>query len=486
MFSMSKISQNNVSIQRDSELFSFSPVYHKPVRVAFTSPMVSSLGGLFLVRECEQHVGIVSSLTNSLIDKRNPYLIHHTYNEMMTQRIYQITSGYEDCDDCDHLRDDEVLKMCSGRLPSGSSLASQPTASRLENGRSITELYNMALSFVDNFVSSYAVEPEVIVLDCDDTNSNTYGNQQLTLFNQYYGEYCYMPLLIFEGISGKMILPILRPGRGNKSINIFGLLKRLVAKLSAHWKRTRFIIRGDSHFCSRKFMDWQTELYEETLERANKETDDILVWAKKQTRTDFITGLSGNSILLKMVDPWARRIRQEFERTGIPIKEYHSIIYKAGSWKYKQHVVVKLEIGSGGHKDLNIRFVVHSFNPHVSARKIYNEIYCKRGEQELYIKELKRYLFADRMSCEKFRANQFRLFLSAAAYVLLLALKQNVFKGTEVETYSMETLRERVLLSPIYIKEQKYRIVIEFSPKHFLKEAMQYAIRRFEYLRSTA
>lgn len=236
-----------------------------------------------------------------------------------------------------------MLKVCAGRLPSGPALASQPTASRLENGRSVTELYDMALAFVDNFIASYADEPEVIIIDCDDSNANTYGNQQLTLFNQYYGEYCYIPLLIFEGISGKMILPILRPGRGNKSINIFGLLKRLIARSSLVWKHTRFIIRGDSHFCSHELMDEQTELYQQKLNDTAGNTVELLEWAKTETRVDFITGLSGNSVLLKMMEPWATRMREEFKRTNLPAKEFHRILYKAGSWKYKQQVVVKLD-----------------------------------------------------------------------------------------------------------------------------------------------
>lgn len=483
------MSKNNQKISYSSmqgELFSFSPVQGKQIVVDFDSPEVSSLGGLLLMRESEREVGILSSLSSCLRDKRNPLLIHHTYNEMIIQRVFQIASGYEDCDDCDRLRDDDVLKVCAGRLPSGPALASQPTASRLENGRSVTELYDMALAFVDNFIASYADEPEVIIIDCDDSNANTYGNQQLTLFNQYYGEYCYMPLLIFEGISGKMILPILRPGRGNKSINIFGLLKRLIARLSLVWKHTRFVIRGDSHFCSHELMDEQTELYQQKLNDTAGNTVELLEWAKTETRVDFITGLSGNSVLLKMVEPWARRMREEFKRTNLPAKEFHRILYKAGSWQHKQQVVVKLEIGANGHKELNIRFVVHSFNANVSARQIYNGIYCKRGEMELYIKNLKRYLFADRMSCSSFGANQFRLFLCAAAYTLLLALKQNVFKGTEVEHYTMETFRERILLSAVYIKESKYKIVIEFSRKHFLKEPMEQAMLRFDLLRRSA
>ena len=149
---------------------------------------------------------------------------------MVRQRVYQIIAGYEDADDCDRLRSDGMLKLCAGRKPSDEiDLASQPTMCRLENKLTKRELYAIGMAFIDNFIASYESALELIVIDADDTNANTFGTQQLTLFNAYYGEYCYMPLLLFEGQSGKLILPILRPGRTNKSINISGWLIRLIA-----------------------------------------------------------------------------------------------------------------------------------------------------------------------------------------------------------------------------------------------------------------
>lgn len=137
---------------------------------------------------------------------------------MLTQRIFQIACGYEDADDSDLLRNDSLLKICSGRTPESSPLSSQPTISRLENKLSTRELYNMGVCFIQEFVRSYNKEPDCIILDCDDSNFNTYGNQQGILFNNYYDEYCYMPLFIFEGISGKMVLPLLRTGRRNSQL----------------------------------------------------------------------------------------------------------------------------------------------------------------------------------------------------------------------------------------------------------------------------
>lgn len=131
-------------------------------------------------------------------------------------------AGFEDADNCDRLCRNEILKMCAGRSASDEiDLASQSTMTRLENCLSRKELFDIGEAFIDDFISSYNSEPDSIIIDADDTNADTYGAQQLTLFNAYYGEYCYIPLLLlFEERIEKLILPILRPGRGNKAINI--------------------------------------------------------------------------------------------------------------------------------------------------------------------------------------------------------------------------------------------------------------------------
>ena len=455
---MSKSTINNSTNQIQGTLFPLSSLQSKKVEASFTSPDLSSFGGLLLMRECEKEIGFISSLRRCIVDSRSPLLIQHTYTEMLTQRIFQIAAGYEDADDCDLLREDSVLKLCAGKSPNDPPLSSQPTITRLENKLNHRELYDMGVAFVEQFIQSYDQEPEVVILDCDDSNANTYGEQQLTLFNNYYGEYCYMPLFIFEGISGKMILPLLRPGRGNKSINIFGLLTRIITLLRKSWKKTRFILRGDSHFCCKEFMDW----------------------AEDKKEIHFITGLTGNSVLFERTRKWVENAQKEYKRTRIPSKSYHRFMYKAKSWKYDQRVIVKIEISEKG---VNIRFVVTSFKKS-QARFLYEHLYCGRGLMELYIKEVKTYLFADRMSCNKFSANQFRLYIHAAAYVLLHAMKTQIFTGTPVEDYSMMTLREKVLLSSVLIHEKKKKIHIEFTQNHPHERELALVMQRYALLRS--
>lgn len=260
-----------------------------------------------------------------------------------------------------------------------------------------------------------------------------------------------MPLFIFEGISGKLMLPVLRPGQSNKSVNICGLLIRIIQFLRKRWKKTHFILRGDSHFCSKDFMDW----------------------AEDKVYVEFTTGLTANSVLYKRVDNWVKNAQKDFKRYNMPSTSYHQFTYKAESWRYSQRVVVKIEVSEKG---TNIRFVVTSFK-NQSSRFIYETVYCGRGNMELMIKEVKTYLFADRMSCSRFKANQFRLFLHSAAYVLLHTMKTKMFAGTQIANYSILTIRDKLLLSAVLIKELKSKIVVQFSKQHPLYNEMALALR---------
>ena len=450
-------------------LFSITPIKNKPIEVSFTAPDLSSQGGLLLMHEYEQHHGFIGKLTNCIEDARHQPFVQHSYYEMLSQRIFQIAAGYKDSDDCDLLRNDSILKMCSGRLPDDKALSSQPTMSRFENKLTDRELYKIGEVFLNEFISSYEKAPKVIILDCDDSNFNTYGAQQGTIFNDYYGEYCYMPLFIFEGQSGKMIMPLLRPGRRNKSANIFKILRRIINRLRKAWKHTRFIVRGDAHFCCHELMDWNEKQFVEAQE--------FVDWACNQRDIYFITGLTGNKALSARTDQWVKIAEESFKKDSQPVKFYKTFTYKAGSWKYAQRVIVKIEYNEMGK---NVRYIVTNFK-HGNSGFLYRELYCGRGQMELYIKELKKYLHADSMSCNKFTANQFRLFLHAAAYVIFLGLKQKVFVGSALEKASILTIREKIMLTAVHIRVLKTKVKIEFPENHPHRELIEKALIKFAH-----
>jgi len=460
---MDKSSKNLATSSTSGALFSLSPVKNRPLEVSFTAPDLSSQGGLLLLNEYEQRHSFIARLSGCVADRRYQPLVQHPYYEMFRQRICQIAAGYKDADDSDLLRHDSLLKLCSGRLPDEQALSSQPTISRLENILTDRELYKIGEVFLEEFIRSYKKPPRVIILDCDDSNFNTYGDQQGTLFNDYYGEYCYMPLFIFEGQSGKMILPILRPGRRNKSANIYKILRRIINRLRKTWKHTEFIVRGDAHFCCRELMDWN----EYQLVAA----PEFIEWACNQRNIYFITGLTGNKALSARTKDWVEMAEASFKQHGQPVRFFKTFMYQAGTWKYAQRVIVKIEVNERG---TNVRYVVTNFK-HNNSRFIYEKLYGGRGQMELYIKELKTYLNADTMSCNKFTANQFRLFLHAAAYVVFLGIKQKLFSDTALATASIQTIREKIILTAVHIRVLKTKIKIEFPVNHPYRDWLEKA-----------
>jgi len=445
-------------------------VSDKKIRVDFDSPDVSSNGGLLLVGNMRD--SLAWKIGRLIPDGRKKEFIRHTYMEMVSQRIGQILCGYEDANDCDRLRSDSALKMSCGRKPSDADLSSQPTMTRLENNIGSKTLYRIGKLFLDEYISSFDKAPKMVILDADDTNANTYGAQQLTLFNAYYNEYCYMPLLLFDGLTGKLMLPLLRPGRRNKSLGVARIMQRVVEYLHGHWPDTVIELRGDSHFASHEFMDW----------------------AHDKWYVRYLTGLPANSVLLSMVDEQKQRAENDYRKAQkaeddrcealkrqncpnvrherIIIRRYYELEYKARSWKYSQRVVAKIEASAEG---TNIRFVVtkdRSNTPETVYRR-----YCRRGEMELWIKDLK-YFKADRMSCKSYRANYFRLFLYAAAFVLAHRMKHTAFRETKVERFTMDSLIRRIMLSAVYIVEKKTYIKISFSPHHRHREELEMALTR--------
>jgi hypothetical protein len=443
-----------ISSSAQPHLFNLSDIKRKKVEVKFTMEKTSNDGGLLLLREVENQIGLINGLANCIKDERHQSYVEHSIKSMLSQRVMQIAAGYEDANDCNVLNDDEILKLCANQEK---ALATQPTISRFENKINTKELYNMAKVFVDQFMASYESEPGIVILDPDDTNSFTYGQQELTLFNSYYGDYCYMPLHIYEGFTGKLITTILKPGRRSKTVNVFAILKRIIIYLRERWPNTMIIVRGDSHFCSKELMDWAHGL----------------------KRVEFITGLTGNAVLNKHAKVTIESAKREYNKYNKPIKRYHSFEYKANSWSHFERVVVKVEANSMG---TNVRFIVSSLK-NVRSKVLYEQGYCARGAAELRIKDHKTYLLSDRMSCNSFLANQFRLFLHSAAYVLIHSLQNEVLKGTEFCKATMKTIQLKIIKVATRVKVMKTKVKIELPAEFYSKWAFEKCFRIFEVMR---
>jgi hypothetical protein len=450
---------NDISPQTTASKIGAFDVGQKTVLINFNGGFLSSDAGALLLRDVEEQIGLIRKMAEVIPDSRDAHYIRHKIGELLIQRAAQIACGYEDADDCDALRNDPIFKMIAGRYPEfGKALASQPTMSRFENSISRTTLYRLARVFADLFMASYAEEPDFIMLDFDDTDDPVHGHQQLSLFNNYYKEQCYLPLHVYEGQSGKLITTILKPGKRCTGQQMLAIVKRLIGHLRATWPKTLILFRGDSHFAYPEVMDW----------------------IEAQQDVHYLTGLTGNSRLEKKVQPVVERVRRRYARSKKDVKLFHAFLYQADTWSKPRRVIAKIEVTAKG---LNLRFVVTDIRGGPAAQ-IYTEFYCARGEVELYIKDHKLYLKSDRTSCQEFEANQFRLFLHSAAYVLIHTLKTNLLKHTELATATINTIQLRLLKIGARIRECKTRIVVELPSQYPLKELLLRSFQIFTLLRS--
>ncbi len=239
--------------QNTTQTMIFKDFFGKKILVDFNAGQVSSDGGLLLLRQTETRLKLIDRVSAVLHDRRNPAYIKHGLKQLLSQRVYQIAAGSEDANDCTTLKEDPILKIaCESNGP----LASQPTMCRFENAPGRATLYRMAHVLVDVFIDSYQRPPASIIWDIDDTDDPTHGSQQLSLFNAYHDGYCYQPLHIYEGQSGKLITTILRPGRRPSGREVVSILKRLIPKLRKAWPKVGIILRGDAHFSSPAICDF--------------------------------------------------------------------------------------------------------------------------------------------------------------------------------------------------------------------------------------
>src|SRR6266567_3536065 len=426
--------QAALATQRQPTPLLLAPVGDKTVELDFDGGPLSSDAGLVLLKDIDDQLGLTRALAAVLADSRDARRIHFTSEDLLKQRIFQIAAGYEDANDANTLRHDPIFKLLLDRLPeTGAPLASQPTISRFENRVSRTELYRMALVLVDQFLASYVSPPQLIVLDFDDTEDPVHGEQEQARYDGYYGGYCFMPLHLYEGLSGRLISTIFKAKRFTGA-QMLAVLTRLVKRLRHAWPHTLLIFRGDSHFA-----------YPEVMQ-----------WIEEQPDLSYVTGLTSNRILTALALEVVEQAKRAYARDGGKITRFHSTRYQAGTWSRSRRVVIKVEVSDQG---VNTRFVVTDLE-HARTKVLYQQIYCARGQAENDIKDHKLYLKSDRTSCHRFEANQFRLFLHSAAYVLLDTLRREVLKGTPWAWATMETIQLRLLKLGARVQELTDRITI--------------------------
>ena len=435
-----------------------APIGDKAVALDFAGGRLSADAGLVLLQEPDEHLGLTRALAAVLSDPRDQRRVHFTRHDLLKQRVFQIAAGYEDANDAHTLRHDPIFKLLLGRLPeSGAPLASQPTISRFENCVSRTELSRMARVLVEQFIASYSHPPKVIVLDFDDTEDPAHGAQEQVRYDGYSGGYCFLPLHLYEGLSGRLITAIFKAKRFTGT-QMLAVVKRLLKHLRHAWPETLIIVRGDSHFA-----------YPE-----------VMRWIETQSHLHYVTGLTSNTVLQALACPVVEQAQRAYERDRVKITRFHSTRYQAGTWSCPRRVIIKVEVSAQG---VNTRFVVTDLEQ-AQAKVLYRQIYCARGQMENEIKDHKLYLKSDRTSCHRFEANQCRLLLHSAAYVLRDTLRREVLKTTSWACATMETIQLRLFKLEARVQECTERITISLPASCPVAAVLKRTLALFAWLRS--
>jgi len=437
----------------------FHALGRREVVGCFDGGRITSDGGGLLLREVDARIGLMSRLAGCFVDYRNPQSIEHSVQSLVAQRIYGLALGYEDLNDHDVLRADSLLALLVGKSDvtgqrrlrdrdKGCPLAGSSTLNRLELSEADDAAHSRykriaadpeALDrlLVDLFVDSYARAPREIWLDLDATDDPLHGHQEGRFLHGYYRCYCYLPLYIFCG--EHLLCARLRPANQDASAGSVEELSRIVAQIRERWPKTRIVIRGDSGFCREAIMRWCED-----------------------NRVGYVLGLARNARLVRMLGAGLHEAHSEHLATGAPARRFQELCYRTRkSWSRSRRVVGKAE-----HlpKGANPRFVVTNLPcRRAAAKRLYEQLYCARGEMENRIKEQQLGLFADRTSAATLRANQLRLYFASFAYVLMHALRRLGLAGTELARAQATTIRLKLLKIGTRLRVTVRKVWLSFS-----------------------
>lgn len=427
-----------------NERIELGKVGRRVIEASFDGGDIVSDGGVLLLRQVDQRIGLSKSMARVFDDSRRRASIKHEIRDLLAQRIYGLCCGWEDV--CDHnvLRRDLALQTAVGKVE---DLASAPTLSRLETTSTRAQAAALHGVLLDQFIASKVVRPKELVLDIDATHVPLHGAQERAHFHYHYDNYCYLPLYVFCGQD--ILACVLRPSSRDPASVLSALIKLITRRLRQAWPRIRIVIRGDSGFCRAK-----------ALQRFEK-------WG-----LHYIVGLAKNSVLQQRVALAELALADMYQKAGSKQRMIGEFTYAARSWNRERRVITRLEHDAHGP---NPRFIVTNLKG--TPKALYERVYCARGEAENRIKEAQLDLFGRRASCHKFQANQLRLLLAAFAYTLMINLRRLALAGTELARACTATIRTKLLKIGAAIVRNTRRVRVLLASQHPLKHTFLSAAR---------
>jgi hypothetical protein len=467
----------------------FQDLGSRKVVADFSGGTLSSDGGALLLRQVDQSLGLSQSLAGCFEDRRDLRYSDHRIQELVAQRLYGLALGYEDLNDHDRLRLDPLLAVaCNKREPhgldrlhqKGIALAGSSTLNRLELSNSKTTRYHKIshdpqkvqgclLRMGVRCLPKHALE---LVVDLDAMGYLLHGLQEGRHFRADYNHYCYLPL--YACVGDIPLWAQLRTSNQDAAAGVVAALKQIVTAIRQRCRRARIIVRADSGFCREELMAWC-------------ESQRPVVY--------YCLGLAKNSVLIERLQPALADARSRLCLSGAPsARAFTQFEYQTcKTWSRSRCVIGKAEVMAAGD---NPRFLVTNLpasgfkenedRSRFSPARLYEELYCARGEMENVLKQQVLDLESDRMSTHYLASNQLRLWFATLAYLLLERMRTLGCRGTELARATVGSVRIKLLKVAAQVRVSVRRIYVQLSSAFPLRELFALCHRRLMSLSGSA
>jgi len=415
------------------------------VEARFDGGAITSDGGALWLREAERRTGLLDDVSRRLADARDQRRIDHSLSSMLRQRVFGVALGHCDLNDQATLREDPAFQTAVSR---SEPLASPSSLCRFEQRADTGFAWAAHAALFERFCASFEAPPERLTLDFDATDDRVHGEQVGRHFNGFYDGHCFLPLYVFCG--GHLLVSYLRPSSRHGAHHAAAILRLLVHALRQRFPGVEILVRADAGFCTPRVLH-----------------------ACQRLGIDYILGFATNDRLKRIAAPLLDAAEAEWRSSHRPARHFDAQPYRARSWKRSSRLLIKAEHNGVGR---NARFVITSLAG--DAQRLYDAVYCARGDMENRIKEQQLDLYADRTSAHHWWANQMRVLIASLAYTLVHAIRTIALPATRLARASIATVREQLLKIGAVVWRNTRRVRLHLSSHHPQRDLLPLLVAR--------